>query len=171
MTRSRAPWILALVVTLVTVAAVPAVQATVSSDVSAAQLKSGFKKATGQKLVVDRTRTSSGQYTAYNLGVQTRTKQARYGEFTIYLVTADVAANVENLLKDVHTSELGTPTSGGIYWEHDSSLGGGLVWTAKHRYGSNIVLQWTTTQDVKKTDRTFTTLHKALTAIVRKAGH
>ena len=41
----------------------------------------------GQKLVVDTARSFPGHYTAFNLGVQTGTRQARYGTFTIYLVT------------------------------------------------------------------------------------
>ena len=77
--------------------AVAAVAQAAPGSVSASQLKSGFRKATGQKLVVDTIRSSAGHYTAFNLGVQTGTRQARYGTFTIYLVTdPDVATQVQH---------------------------------------------------------------------------
>ena len=66
--------------------AVAAAAQAASGSVSASQLKSGFRKATGQKLVADTIRSSPGHYAAFNLGVQTGTRQARYGTFTIYLV-------------------------------------------------------------------------------------
>jgi hypothetical protein len=135
------------------------------STVTSAQLKAGFKKATGQKLVVDKLRSSAGNYTAFDLGVQTKSRQARYGTFTIFLLTGDVAANADSLLKNQRTGQLEPPAAGGIHWEHGASLGGGLLWTAKQQYGSNVVLWWTTSQDVKKTDRTYATLHKALKGI------
>ena len=138
------------------------------SAVSVTQLKSGFKKATGQALVVDRVRSSAGHYTAFNLGVQTATKQARYGTFTIFLVTgSDMAGDVQRLLMDPHTGQPGTPGLGGIVWEKGVTMTGTSVWTAKRPYGSNVVIWWTTTTPVKKTDRTWTTLHKALTAVTK----
>jgi hypothetical protein len=154
-----------LATTLVAVATVASAQAA-PGNVTAAQLKAGFKKATGQKLVVDSVRSSAGSYTAFNLGTPTFTRLARYGNFTIFLVSGDVATNVDGLLTDQRTGQLEPPASGGIHWEHGASLGGGLTWTAKHLYGSNVVLWWTTSQDVKKTDRTYATLHKALKGIV-----
>ncbi len=168
MTRTRIfrlAGVLAVLVASMTVAAAQAAP----GDVTPAQLKSGFKKATGQKLVVDKLRSSAGRYTAFNLGVQTFTKQARYGTFTIFLVSGgDVATDVQSLLKNPHTGELDPAAPGGIYWEQDSSLGGQLGWMAKHRYGSNLVLWWTGSEPVKKTDRTFKTLHKALVAVTKQ---
>ncbi len=94
MTRMRMGWIVGLVAALVAATTVAAAQGA-PATVTPAQLKSGFKKATGEKLVVDRGRTSAGSYTAFSLGVQTKTRQDRYGTFTIYLVTgSDVAADV-----------------------------------------------------------------------------
>ena len=139
-----------------------------STVVTAAQLKSAFKKGTAQKLVVDKLRSSSGKYTAFNLGVQTGTKQARYGTFTIYLVTdTDLEGQVTSLLTDPHTGQLGTPGAGGIYWEKARTMSGTEVWMAKKRYGPNVVLWWTTSLPVKKTDRTFQTLHKALLPLAK----
>lgn len=77
-----------------------------ASNVTVSQLKRGFKKATGQTLVVDRARSNPGHYTAFNLGVQTATRQARYGTFTIFLVSgSDAAGDVERLLADPRTGE------------------------------------------------------------------
>lgn len=141
-----------------------------SSNVTVAQLKRGFKKATGQALLVDRARSSAGHYTAFNLGVQTATRQARYGTFTIFLVTgSDVPGDVQRLLIDPHTGQPGTPAAGGIVWEKGVTMTGRATWTAKRPYGSNLVIWWTTPSAVKKTDRTWTTLHRALTAVT-KAG-
>ncbi len=140
-----------------------------TTDVTPAQLKSGFKKATGQKLVVDKVRSSPGHYTAFNLGVQSFTKQSRYGTFTIYLINgADVASEVGKLLTNPHTGQLDPPAPGGIYWENDVTIQGADVWLAKHKYGSNVVLWWTTPTPTKKTDRTFKTLHKALVAVTKQ---
>jgi hypothetical protein len=168
MTRSHARWSIGFAATLVAVMAVASAQAA-PSTVTAAQLKSGFKKATGQKLLVDKVRSSTGRYTAFNLGVPTFTKQARYGSFTIFVVAGDVPANVDNLLTNARTGELEPPAAGGIHWEHGAaSLGGGLAWTAKQLYGANVVLWWTTRDDVQKTDRTYATLQRALKGIVKQ---
>ena len=165
MTRTRTGWWVMLVVALVTATSATAAQGA-PPTVTATQLKSGFKKATGQKLVVDEARSSAGHYTAFNLGVQTKTKQSRYGTFTLYLVTgSDVAADVHRLLVDPHTGELGTPV-GGNYWERAVTMTGQQTWTAKRLYGANVVLWWTTASAERKTDRTYVTLHKALKGIV-----
>ena len=138
------------------------------STVTVAQLKSGFKKATGQALVVDRERSNPGHYTAFNLGVQTMTKRARYGTFTIYLVSgSDVTGDVQGLLTNPHTGQLDPPAAGGIYWEKDSTMTGTDIWMAKRPYGANVVIWWTTTSPVRKTDRTWTVLHKALTSVTK----
>ena len=47
-------------------------------------------------------------------------------------------------------------------------MSGAEVWMAKKRYGSNVVLWWTTSTPVKKTDVTFKNLHKALTPLMAK---
>lgn len=168
MRRKRTTTVASLIATLAAAVAVGAVHAS-PGDVTAAQLKAGFKKATGQKLVVDKDRSSPGEYTAFNLGVPTITKRARYGLFTIYLVTsADAQGEVENLLRNLHTGQVDPPGPGGIYWEQDSGLGTGLVWVAKHRYGPNVVLEWSTTSEQKKTDKTFKRLHKALVAVTKQ---
>ena len=160
----------ALVVALATAlaAALSAGASGAPSTVTVAQLKSGFKKATGQTLVVDRVGSTAGHYTAFNLGVQTTTKKARYGTFTIYLVSgSDVAADVNRLLTNPHTGDLGTPATGGIYWEKDVTMTGTEIWMAKRPYGANVVVWWTTTSPVRKTDRTWTVLHKALTSVTK----
>ena len=147
-----------------------AVASGASSTVTVSQLKVGFKKSTGQTLVVDPALSSAGHYTAFNLGVQTMTKQARYGTFTVFLVSgSDAAGDVQRLLMDAHTGQVGTPGAGGIYWEKDITMHGDEVWMAKRPYGSNVVVWWTTRTPVKKTDRTWTTLHKALTAVTKNA--
>lgn len=166
MTGSRARWMIGAAATLTAAVALGPAQAA-PGDVTAAQLRTGFKKATGQTLVVDKLRSSAGRYTAFNLGVQTKTRQARYGTFTIFLVTGDVPSSVDTLLTNQHSGQLEPPAAGGIHWEHGASLGGGLVWTAKRLYGSNVVLWWTTTSTTRKTDRTWTTLHRALTAVTK----
>jgi hypothetical protein len=159
---------LVVALTAVLAAALSAGASGAPKTVTVAQLKSSFKKATGQALVVDRTFSSPGRYTAFNLGVQTTTKKARYGTFTIYLVSGgDVAADVEGLLVDPHTDKLGTPAAGGIYWEKDTTIRGDEIWMAKRPYGSNVVLWWSTTSPVRKTDRTWTTLHRALNAATK----
>jgi hypothetical protein len=38
---------------------------------------------------------------------------------------------------------------------------------AKRPYGANVVLWWTSATPAKKTDRTWTALHKALTVVTR----
>ncbi len=45
---------------------------------------------------------------------------------------------------------------------------GQQLWTAKHRYGPNVVLWWTSANPVRKTDRTYATLHNALKGIVAR---
>lgn len=95
-----------------------------------------------------------------------RYRQARYGTFTIYLVSgADAEADVTDLLADAHSGALGGPASGGIYWEPGRTPHGDRYWLAKRRYGSNVVLHWTSSKPVRKTDATFATLHATLLRI------
>jgi hypothetical protein len=139
-----------------------------SGSITAAKLKSGFRTGTGQTLVVNRQKSYPGHYTAFDLGAPSMFRQARYGIFTIYLVSgAEAAADVTDLLSDAHTGALGAPASGGIYWESGTTPRGDRYWLAKKRYGSNVVLHWTSTKPVKKTDGTFATLNRALLRIAK----
>ena len=131
---------------------------------TAAQLQQRFKKATGDKLVVNRKVSYAGHYVAFDVGAASIARKAKYGTFTVYLVTgADVEAEVTDLLADGHTGVLGTPSAGKIYWEYGKTLYGDPYWMAKRRYGTNVVLWWIGSKPVKKTDRTFKRLHTTLT--------
>ena len=145
-----------------------AVVASAASVTTAAQLTNRFKQSTGQKLVVNKAGSYTGHYKAYDLGAQTIARKARFGTFTVYLVGGtDVEAQVTDLLADSHTGALGTPGPGNIYWESGTTVFGDAFWMAKRRYGQNVVLSWTTTNTVKKTDATFKRLHAALTAATK----
>ena len=105
---------------------------------------------------------------AYDLGVATAANKARWGTFTVYLVTAANAdAEVGDLLSDSHTGMLGTPSAGGIYWEQGVTLQGVSYWQAKRRYGQNVVVKWIGPTGAKKTDASWKRLHKALTAATK----
>lgn len=156
------------IVTLVLVSATAALAAPEATKVSASQLKSSFKQSTGQKLVVNKRISYRGHYVAFDYGAPSIAKKARYGTFTVYLVTAaDLETEVNELLADSHTGVLGKPAPGGIHWESGSTIHGDRFWLAKRQYGANVVLWWTTTSGAKKTDATFKRLHKALTKAVR----
>ena len=149
---------------LLAVSATSALASSSASTVTAAQLKVTFKKATGDKLVVNRKISYPGHYVAFDVGAASIAKKAKYGTFTVYLVTgADVEAEVTDLLADGHTGMLGTPSAGKIYWESGKTLYGDSYWMAKRRYGTNVVLWWIGSKPVKKTDRTFKRLHTTLT--------
>jgi len=149
------------------IAALIAVTATASSaapGTTATQLTTRFRQATGVKLVPNKQVSYAGHYKAYDLGVQTAAKTARWGTFTVYLVTsADVEADVTDLLSDTHTGVLGTPSAGNIYWEQGTTIHGQGYWQAKRRYGQNIVLTWIGASYAKKTDASWKRLHTALT--------
>jgi hypothetical protein len=135
---------------------------------TASQLTKRFKTATGQKLVVSKTMSYAGHYKAYDLGLATSANKARWGTFTIFLVTApDVDAEVTDLLSDTHTGVLGKPSAGNVYWEAGVSIYGDQFWQAKRRYGQNVVLKWTGTSGQRKTDATWKRLHTALTAATK----
>jgi hypothetical protein len=149
-------------------AAVTATASVATSATTSTQLTTRFKAATGQKLAVNKQKSYAGHYRAYDGGVQTATLRARYGTFTVYLVTAaDVEAEMTDLLADSHTGQLGTRSAGGIYWEQGVSLYGDKYWQAKRRYGQNVVLAWIGSTPVKKTDATWKRLHAALTAATK----
>lgn len=139
-----------------------------AASTSAKQLTTSFKKSTGQKLILNKSRSSPGSYLAYDIGTQTFATQARWGTFTVFLVTAsDVETQVNALLADTHTGMLGTPTAAKIYWEAGATLRGDTYWQAKRRYGTNVVLHWIGQNSTKKTDATWKRLHAALTAATK----
>jgi hypothetical protein len=138
-----------------------------ATSVTAAQLTSTFKRATGDKLVVNRKMSYPGHYKAFDAGPVSIARKAKYGQFTVYLVSGDLEAEVGDLLGDSRTGMLGTPTPGGIYWEEGTTLYGDHYWLAKKRYGANVVLWWIGSSPVKKTDASFKRLHKTLTAATR----
>jgi hypothetical protein len=152
----------------VLVGLVAAASPSASPTTTAAQLTTRFKAATGQKLLPNKTSSYAGHYRAYDLGVQSVATRARWGTFTVYLVTAaDVDAEVTNLLSDTRTGTLGTPTAGGIYWEQGATLQGQVYWQAKRRYGQNVVLKWIAASSQKKLDGAWKRLHTALTKATR----
>jgi hypothetical protein len=157
----------ALAILLAFSTAVAAAQ-TPASGITALQLQTRFKQITGDKLVVNKKSTYPGHYKAYDLGVPTIARKAKYGTFTVYLVTgADVEAEVKDLLADGHTGMLGTPGPGNIYWEEGKTIYGDVYWLAKRRYGGNVVLWWIGSKPMKKTDATWKRLHTTLTKVVR----
>jgi hypothetical protein len=153
---------------MIVLAAVMATSSTAAPATTSTQLTTRFKAATGQKLVVNKQRSYAGHYRAYDGGVQTSALKARFGTFSVYLVTAAaVETEVTDLLADSHTGQLGTPSAGKIYWEQGVSLYGDTYWQAKRRYGQNVVLTWIGPSGAKKTDATWKRLHVALTAATK----
>jgi hypothetical protein len=155
---------LALVVALSLGAAVSAA----ATATTPKQLTTSFKRTTGQKLLVNKLKSTPGSYVAYDLGTPSISSRAKWGTFTIYVVTAaDAATQVTKLLSDTHTGMLGTPTAAKIYWEQGSTLQGTPFWMAKRQYGTNVVVQWIGSQPVKKTDASWKRLHTALMAATK----
>jgi hypothetical protein len=135
--------------------------------VNGSQLQKKFRAATSERIVVNKLRSSPGHYVAYEIPSQSFASKARWGTFTVYVVTAaDPEADVMRLLADTRTGELGTP-SGGIYWEQGATIHGNVFWMAKRRYQSNVVVTWVGSKSVRKTDATWTRLHKAVTAATK----
>jgi hypothetical protein len=156
----------ALAVLLVTAASVALAQA--PANVTAAQLTASFRKSTGDKLVLNKKMSYPGHYRAYDVGAVSIARKAKYGTFTVYLVTgSDLEAEVKDLLADGHTGALGTPGAANIYWESGKTIYGDQYWMAKKRYGGNVVLWWIGSKPVKKTDKTFKRLHTALLKAAR----
>ena len=154
----------AALLVLFAVSATAALAQPSATSVTAAQLQQRFKKSTGDKLVVNRKTSYPGHYVAFDVGAASIAKKAKYGTFTVYLITgADVEAEANDLLADGHTGVLGTPSAGKIYWEYGKTLYGDPYWMAKRQYGSNVVLWWIGSKPVKKTDVTFKRLHTTLT--------
>jgi hypothetical protein len=138
------------------------------AGITAAQLTKSFRQTTGDKLLVNRPLSYAGHYKAYDLGVPTIAKKGKYGTFTIYVVAGgDVESDVQELLADARSGELGTPGPSNIYWEPGSTVFGDQYWLAKKRYGANVVLWWTSEGPTKKIDKTFKRLHAALLRATR----
>ena len=153
---------------MLALAALLATASTAAPATTATQLTKRFKAVTGQKLVASKTLSYAGHYKAYDLGVATAANKARWGTFSVYLVTASGAdAEVNDLLADSHTGQLGTPSAGKIYWEQGVTLQGTMYWQAKRRYGQNVVVKWIGASAAKKTDATWKRLHTALTAATK----
>jgi len=154
---------LAAVVALAVAASVMAAPARLTQ----AQLVSAFKERTGTRLIIDRRASYPRHYAA--LGVpQSISNVGRYGRFSIWVVTSAQEEDVTALLTNPHTGALGKPGPASIYWEHGTTMDGSGYWLAKKRYGANLVLWWY--GSARKTDASFRTLHRALTAIVAGAA-
>jgi hypothetical protein len=130
------------------------------------QVVARFKAHTGDKLLVNKRLSSPGRYVALDLGAPSISRRAKYGTFTVYVLTGrDVDKEAAGLLADAHTGTLGQPGPGNIHWEPGTTLRGDRYWLAKRRYGGNVVLYWIGSSAIKKTDASFRRLHKPLTAI------
>ncbi len=158
--------LLLLLALALTASALAAAAHAAGSAATTSQVVSRFKQLTGDKLLVNKRASFPGHYVALDLGAPSISTRARYGTFTVFVVTgADAEKEVTALLADVHTGQLGTPGAGSIYWEPGSTLRGEPYWLAKRRYGANVVLSWIGATGAKKTDASFRRLHKPLTAI------
>lgn len=125
-----------------------------------------FRAATGDTLRIDPRATIGVRYDALVLA-PSRSKRARYGVFTLYVVTAaDLETVVTELLADGRTGELGEPDRRGIRWEAGTTLTGERYWLAKKRYGANVVLWWFGTQE-RRVDAPFRRLDRALRRLIR----
>jgi hypothetical protein len=156
--------LVALVTTVTAVLAVAIPSASAEGQItSQGQVVARFAAVTGEKLSVNPKLGYRGHYVALGLGTPSIAEKARYGVFTVYVVTGpDVTTEVNGLLADSHTGRLGVPGPAAIYWEAGTTLGGQHYWLAKKRYGANIVLTWIGARDERKTDPSFTRLHRAL---------
>jgi hypothetical protein len=136
--------------------------AAAGSAVTAGEAAKRFRAASGVALAKKAGGSYPGHYVALEPGVPTITTTARFGRFTLYVVTgADVAGDARSLLTDTHTGALGTPDARGIHWEQGRTLTGTRYWLAKRRYGANLVLWWYGPA-VRKTDAAFARLHALL---------
>jgi hypothetical protein len=130
--------------------------------VTVAEASKRFKAASGFALVKKAGASYPGHYVALDTGAPSITKSARFGTFTLFVVTGpDVAGEVRDLLADTHTGALGRPDARGIHWEPGRTLSGTRYWLAKKRYGANLVLWWYGPA-VRKTDAAFARLHGVL---------
>ncbi len=151
--------------TAVAALAVAVVPASGATALTASQVIARFKAATGATLLVDKTSSYPGHYTALQLPPSI-TNQGRFGRFTLYVVGgATTGDDITKLLADGHTGVLGTPGASHIYWESGRYLGGGTYWLAKKQYGANLVLWWF--GSTHKVDAAFQRVHKPLLATAR----
>jgi hypothetical protein len=128
------------------------------------QLTTRWKAATGEKLVRNKQVSYAGHYVAYDLGIATPAKRAKWGTFTVYLVTgADRETEVADLMKNTRTGMPDPKSAGAIHWESGTSIDGTAYWQAKRRYGQNVVLKWIGPSGAKKTDAAWKRTHTALT--------
>jgi hypothetical protein len=148
---------------MLALAAVMTTSSVAAPSTTASQLTKRFKTATGEKLVRNTQVSYAGHYVAYDLGVPTPAKKAKWGTFTVYLVTgASLDTEVQDLLKNTRTGMLEKPTAGGVYWESGTTIYGQQYWQAKKRYGQNVVVKWIGPSGAKKLDAAWTRLHTAL---------
>jgi hypothetical protein len=132
------------------------------ATVTVAEASKRFKAASGIALVKKASASDAGRYVALDTGAPSITKTARFGRFTLFVVTgADVAGEIGELLADTHTGAPGSPDARGIHWEAGRTLSGTRYWLAKKRYGTNLVLWWYGPA-VRKTDAAFARLHGVL---------
>jgi hypothetical protein len=131
--------------------------------VNVLQAKNRFRVASGGYILQKNNGgTYPGHYVALDLGVPTISKKVKFGQFTLYLVVnRDSQADVDELLSDTHTGELGIPDQRGIHWEKGLTLDGQVYWLAKKRYGKNLVLWWYAL-GAQQTDRAFANLNAIL---------
>jgi hypothetical protein len=150
----------------VSVVALTAPSAVAAAPHSAALTQAGvisaFESRTGTRLIADRRASYPRHYTALSVP-QSISNIGRYGRFTVWVVTSGRDEDVDALLANPHTGQLGTPGPAAIYWEHGSTIDGSAYWLAKKRYGPNLVLWWY--GSARKTDASFRRLHRALFAI------
>jgi hypothetical protein len=158
----RKPVAVFAIVAAVLAVAIPSASAE-GQIASQGQVVARFAATTGEKLRVNPKLGYAGHYVALGLGTPSIVQKARYGVFTVYVVTGpDVTTEVNGLLADSHTGKVGAPGPAAIYWEAGTTLRGEHYWLAKKRYGANIVLTWIGTRDARKTEPSFTRLHRAL---------
>lgn len=149
---------------MIGLAAVMTTSSIAAPTTTATQLTTRFKAATGEKLVRNKQVSYAGHYVAYDLGVQTPAKKAKWGTFTVYLVTgADVPTEIADLLKNTRTGQPDPKSAGGIYWESGVTIYGTAYWLAKRPYGQNVVVKWIGPSGAKKLDGAWKRLHTALT--------
>lgn len=160
----RLSLVLVLVLTVGTAAPLAAAASAEKKSVTARQLRKAFKRATGGDALRRDPRSSwrgvdglryGGQYPSY-------AQIGKYGRFLVYVVRPrDRAEVVASLLDDIHTAEPIAPNKKGIRWESNYSLRDGQYWTAKKRYGANVVTIWNGTSK-KRVDATWNRLSRAM---------
>lgn len=136
--------------------------------VTAKQVIARFRAATGDTLVRDSRGSVRGAYDMVDFGAHPSLGLlGKYGQFFLYVVhSADTEKDVAELLADAHSGQPIAPDARGIRWEYGVSLRGERYWTAKKRYGRNVVMLWLGTSR-KATDRGWERVNGVLNRIVR----